>query len=387
MHQFLFRVGMYILLVAALWTCFMATPRAVKVISQSRTAAYDAFLKEHGEERPNDLVSYTDRLVIFENSAEEVRRLNAQVNATWRAAVNRFSDYTPEELENLHGYRPIMHTLSAATAASSFVEEEEEDVGQSSAQLATTVDWSGADHILAPFQGHCGSCWAVAAVAAIELQAGLLGLAIRPLSYEQVVACTPNKMHCGGTGGCHGATVELAMQHISDYGVTGKEDYQGYQTGTDHQCHPHKPVRATIRGFRILPKNDQPALMRALATGGATTVAVAAKTWHHYWGGVFDNCARDAVISHAVVALGYGRDKQHNRDYWLIRNSWGPFWGEHGKIRLLRLPDSPEGSYCGMDHDPMKGVACPGGPPAVPVCGMCGVLFDSTQPYGVEVHW
>ena len=33
------------------------------------------------------------------------------------------------------------------------------------------------------------------------------------------MSCTPNLQHCGGDGGCSGATAELAFQYAKDVGV------------------------------------------------------------------------------------------------------------------------------------------------------------------------
>jgi len=105
-------------------------------------------------------------------------------------------------------------------------------------------------------------------------------------------------------------------------------------------------------------------------------VSVAADKWFDYDSGIFNGCGADAVIDHAVTAIGYG--SENGEKYWMIQNSWGAEWGEEGHIRLQR---HDEDDNCGMNNDPQKGVACQGETDAVPVCGMCGVLFDSVMPH------
>merc|ERR1719263_1492941 len=131
-----------------------------------------------------------------------------------------------------------------------------------------------------------------------------------------------------------------------------------------------------MTGWETLPKNEYAPLARALAEKGPVAVSVAADTWFNYESGIFNGCGKDAVIDHAVTAIGYG--EQDGKKYWVIQNSWGQDWGENGHIRLERHDSD---SYCGMNSDPQKGVACEGETAPVPVCGMCGVLFDSVVPH------
>merc|ERR1719197_732280 len=83
-----------------------------------------------------------------------------------------------------------------------------------------------------------------------------------------------------------------------------------------------------MTGWETLPKNKYEPLARALAERGPVAVSVAADAWFNYDNGIFNGCGKDAVIDHAVVAMGYGEDATTGNKYWLIQNSWGKDWGE-----------------------------------------------------------
>ena len=89
-----------------------------------------------------------------------------------------------------------------------------------------------------------------------------------------------------------------------------------------------------ITGYDTLTPNSQEEVMAHLAGVGPLAVAVDAGSWTAYSSGVFDGCnfSFNIGLNHAVQLVGYGTDPSKG-DYWIVRNSWGPNWGEQGYIR------------------------------------------------------
>jgi len=197
-----------------------------------------------------------------------------------------------------------------------------------------------------------------------------------------ILDCTPNEHQCGGAGGCEGGTVELAYSNILVNGWKGlmSEWYYPYvsHSGKNQaQCLFNVSyVESRLDGYEVLPSNQYAPLVAAVATVGPIAISVEADTWSNYEDGIFNGCNKtNPDIDHAVQLVGYGTDPKLG-DYWLVRNSWTPFWGENGYIRLARSSKVE----CGIDITPGDGDECTGGPPTQLVCGTCGILFDTAFP-------
>lgn len=349
------------------------------VVVSDATAEYEAFRQKHGRSEAGDSASFKERLALYMKRKAEVEAHNSRPGVSWLAEVNKFADYTDSEKSALFGYTRAgdwWQNRDLSSSGSSFLELRP-------SLLHETVDYreklSSSNFLRS--QGPCGSCWAVAAVGALEMHAELKYGNSRPLSFAQLVDCVPNPQHCGGDGGCKGATSELAFEYVASKGLADAGSYSGGKG----VCQPAKSVTSSA-GFVRLPVNKLHPLLEAVATKGPVVVSVDASGWSMYSSGVYDGCDADAIVNHAVLLVGYGTDDVSGKKYWLIRNSWGKDWGEGGFIRLQRHDsDSGSAGHCGIDRDPQQGVGCRGGPKEIPVCGMCGVLSDSSFPKDVHI--
>ncbi len=322
------------------------------------------------------------RRAYFTAELARVRAHNAK-GLSWQEGINKMSAMTPAEKKAFYGHSKnhaavSKNMKSAKPLPSDFVMQPLE-------KLPKEVDWRKSGIVSAvKDQGHCGSCWAFASTAVIESHVAKQSGLLFDLSVQQMAMCAPNPLSCGGTGGCEGSTSEIAF----DYVANSKGMYQEYQYsyasyyGADYACTiPTGNPVATIGGFVKLPENNYTALMNAVAQLGPIAISVDASTFSAYKSGVFDGCNQaQPDINHAVTLVGYG--SEDGKDYWLVRNSWSPTYGEKGYIKVLRTKD--EEGRCGTDTTPLDGSACAGQTDPVKVCGTCGIIYDTAYPTGAK---
>jgi len=351
--------------------------------------SFAQFIQDFGRDYVVGTKEYQQRAGLFRESLEQIRAKllkNAREGASWTAGVHEFMDWTTAERQALQGYKPsrIGRTAGTATVIAGL---QLGNRGSSQSRLNSSLvdSFLGGEGAHYRNQGNCGSCWAISAVEAVESQLKRSGQDVR-LSAQALIDCVPNPQHCGGKGGCDGATGELAYNFMQTHGIPLESDLAyTAQTGTCRMdpssgTYPTQR-RAMLSGWESLPSNQAMPLQQALVQDGSVVVAVDGNEWFDYSSGVFDGCQKDATLGHAVLAKGFGKDQ--GKKYWTIQNSWGRNWGENGDIRLLRHENDDE--WCGIDSDPQEGLGCDGGPPTIRVCGMCGVLYDSLVPQGARI--
>jgi cathepsin L len=341
--------------------------------------SFEKFVQDFKHPWQPNSKEYELRQSIFESELKNVLSHNSE-NKDWKMTVNKYSAFTSGEKRTMNGYSK---SVARAHEPKNLKELPHDFVMKDVSQLPESVDWRDSDVVTSvKDQGHCGSCWSFAATATLESHLALNSGLLYDLSPQQIAMCAPNPDSCGGTGGCQGATAEIAFDYVAGAGVL--EEYQlGYQAyyGENSACGMTRsmvPV-ATTTGFVKLAENNYNALMNAVAQIGPMAVSVDASTWHNYESGIYSGCNQESpVINHAVVLVGYG--VENGTKYWTVRNSWSPSWGENGYIRLLRTDKDEE--VCGMDVSPQDGTACAGDDTPVKVCGTCGILYDSSYPTG-----
>ncbi|RZC33185.1 Peptidase C1 and/or Inhibitor I29 domain containing protein [Asbolus verrucosus] len=254
---------------------------------------------------------------------------------TYEIGINQFTDMTDEEM------RPYIHGLIQPSKVSKPLIEISSNASlglDENVVIPSSFDWRDQGAVTpVKDQGKCGSCWAFSVTGAIESQ---VKIAEGPnynvsLSEQQLVDCVATN------GGCRGGWMTNAFAYVaSSDGIYSEDDYpyQG-EVGTCMYNIIGEPA-ACIQGYAELSKPDEGLLVEIVATKGPVSVAIdTSDSFASYSGGVYYNpgCS-PKIFSHAVLVVGYG--SENGQDYWIVKNSWGEKWGDHGYIKMARNRDN-----------------------------------------------
>lgn len=211
---------------------------------------------------------------------------------------------------------------------------------------------------------YCGSCWAHGSVSAladrIKIARGGMGIDINP-SVQHI-------LNCANVGSCHGGSVtgpyswlyeisaktgtgisyETSLPYIacsseSDEGICGTDEAKEYTS-----CEPMNIARTcstfTSNGGKCAAITKYPnitisqygrvsgaeRMQKEIYARGPITCGIDASPILDYTGGISSDAGEG--VDHVVSVVGWG--KQGDTQYWIVRTSWGEYWGEMGYINV-----------------------------------------------------
>jgi len=207
---------------------------------------------------------------------------------------------------------------------------------------------------------YCGFCWAHGAMSAfadrIKIARKAKGIDIN-LSIQHM-------LNCGNAGTCYGGSIDGPYQWIQDISSTGtgisyetaqpylacsSDSSEGFCGKIDTSCSAINTARtcgsfssesgdctglsrypnATISDYGSISGKD--AMIKEIFARGPIACGIDATYLLNHEQGVIKT--EGSGIDHVISVVGWVTDPEEGF-YWLVRNSWGEYWGEMGHVRV-----------------------------------------------------
>eukprot|EP00618_Florenciella_parvula_P036459 CAMPEP_0119488090 /NCGR_PEP_ID=MMETSP1344-20130328/13974_1 /TAXON_ID=236787 /ORGANISM="Florenciella parvula, Strain CCMP2471" /LENGTH=328 /DNA_ID=CAMNT_0007523005 /DNA_START=6 /DNA_END=992 /DNA_ORIENTATION=+ len=206
---------------------------------------------------------------------------------------------------------------------------------------------------------YCGSCWAHGALSAladrIKIARGGIGIDI-DLSVQHVLNCGSMYGTCHGGGIASAYTFAqsqtfkgagVAYESANPYLACSYDSTEGFCPDADFSCTDINEARTcSTFGVDCAPIKQYPnasvttygmiydgveGMQSEIYTNGPIACGVDATPLLNYTSGIVTDFG--SAIDHMISVVGWGTDKTYG-GYWIVRNSWGEYWGENGYVRV-----------------------------------------------------
>lgn len=249
-----------------------------------------------------------------------------------------FADLTVEEFrKNYLGLRPELRSENEIPFPMAKIPD---------VDLPVEFDWRKKNAVTGvKDQGQCGSCWAFSVTGNVEGQYAIKHGELLSLSEQELVDC--DKLDSG----CNGGLPDSAYRAIEKLGGLETESDYPYDA-EDETCHfKESKVKVSVVSAVNITSNETQ-MAQWLVENGPISIGINANAMMFYVGGVSHPpkflCSPNS-LDHGVLIVGYGVHTypifKRTIPFWIVKNSWGPRWGERGYYRVYR-----GGSTCGVNQ-------------------------------------
>jgi len=317
----------------------MSTKRKTQTLKFSKGQEYMAYLfdtfnthfnRTYGED---DTEVKQKKFEVFAENMKLVKHLNQVERGTAQYGMTKFMDMTSDEFSK--HFRPgfVDHFGEKPKLADT-------KTLLKSTKIPDEVDWRKLGAVTpVKNQGSCGSCWAFSTTGNVEGQWFRKTKNLVSLSEQELVDCDSIDQ------GCNGGLPSNAYNVIKKLGGLETEGDYPYDAA-DEKCKlDQSKLKVYVNDSVALPTNEEE-LARWVAEKGPISIGINANLMQFYFGGIshpWKIFCRPSGIDHGVLIVGYGVEKE--KPYWIIKNSWGPDWGEEGYYRIYRGDGS-----CGVNQ-------------------------------------